>query len=337
MTARQISKEIELKFRRLATQMLPKANYSSALVINASDGLVCEYLNYLGVPNIFGVESNEALRLLVQQKLPNVSPYERLSQLKAQHFDLIIVQDKVDFLDDATENKIFEKIAKDCSYIIADLFTYDSMTESIFKVFKLSPTEKMSMPTTKKLIDQFPGHLARKVDQAPTHFKNVVRTIWHFRKRLPYAVVLAQRPWSGKTTFARHVFSDLTHIELDKGLVKINNNELEASDAVKNILQAPNCLSMGGKKLYHTLSENNCYIDFVKAVTASIDKGSDKGIIVDGYVPLEQTDNLHQFLADTGYYVVEISLSNAMKPDADYSIQQVQDFYDALYKGANNQ
>jgi len=71
------NKELELKFRRIAQQMLPKSNFSNALVINAGDGLLCEYLQFLGVPQIIGIESNHSLRLAAQSKLPNLvcTPY----------------------------------------------------------------------------------------------------------------------------------------------------------------------------------------------------------------------------------------------------------------------
>ena len=326
MAKKEISKEIKLKFNRLASQMLPKASYSKALVINAGDGLACQYLNYLGVPEVLGIERNSALRQSTQLKLPNMLFFESLSQLDEQHFDLIIVLDKMDFLEHAFENQVFEKISKDCGYIVADLFTYDSMTESVFKAFNLSATEMMSMPTTKKLIDQFSEHIERRIYQEPTHLKNIVRSIWHFRKRLPYAVVLAQSSWSGKTTAARYLFPDLTHISLDQALVKIKRNELPVSDEILKIIHTPALWK--NKKIYQVFAEYGCYLDFVKAALASIKELSHKGIIVDGFVPSEHVEHLHQILSDSGYYVVEISLTNAMKPDAGYSYQQVQKFYD---------
>ena len=324
----EISKEIKLKFNRLATQMLPKASYSKALVINAGDGLVCQYLKYLGVSEVLGIENNSVLRQSIQLKLPNMQILESLSQLDEWRFDLIIVLDKMDFLENEFENHIFKKLSKDCGYIVADVFAFDSMTESAFKILHLSASEQMAIPTTKKLMDQFSEHIERKIYQEPTHLKNIIRTIWHFRKRLPYAVVLGQRSWSGKTTAARQLFPDLTHISFDQALIKIKNNELSVSDQVMKIIHTPALWK--NKKIYQVLAEYGCYLDFVKAALASEEDISHKGIIVDGFVPPEHVGHLHQLLSEKGYYVVEISLTNDMKPDAGYSYQQVQKFYDSF-------
>ncbi len=283
---------------------LPPLLGKSFLDVGCNEGYFCGYAFFNGAKKVTGIDNNPKFI----QKAKSVFPFcnfikQHWDDLpEEKKYDVILCASALHYSDD--QPALVDKLVgllKPNGILVLEVGIAPGNTESWVEVKRSIDTRVFpTWPAMTTLLEKYAFKcMGESVEQAGDPLP---RKIFHITKRKPYAVLLMNKPGSGKSSMARELFKGVPQISLDKILVNITNNTEHVSDDLRNKIQEVSNPSDPSLVINHLFS-CNAWQEFLILI---VQKSKQMDFIFDGFIHQDYQDIVTSFFKQEGYFVVNV-------------------------------
>lgn len=296
-------------FQKLHALHLPSLEGKTVLDVGCNEGFFCGYAAFQKARYVLGVDKNRSFLAKARKYFPQCHflclDWQDLPETK---FDVIIFISAIHYAEDqkAMIDFLMNRLNPD-GFLILEIGLVASNKNKFVKVersidTRLFPTKIKFLEMVKEYAFKYIGKSVKQ-DGDP-----IERYVYHIYNKKPYAILLMDNHYSGKTATALDIFNkDIIYLNGDSLLQKICNDG-EKEEIHKIYKKLNNQDRSNSALLISCICKNNLLENILNII---VQEATSKSFILDMFIPAEHRNKAIECLKNKGFFVINTTLHNS--------------------------
>lgn len=297
-------------YDKLRLLNLPNLKGKSFLDVGCNEGYFCGYAEFCGAKKVTGIDRRPEFLAVARALFPGCQFIcQDWDNLGEEKYDVILNASAIHY---ARDQKALIEL------LVSRLEPHGTLVleigvapgdENRFVEVKRSIDTRL-FPTQAKLEEMLAGYAWKAIDwSVPQAGDPIPRQVVHISRKLPYAILLLDDPFSGKSYTARHIFREGMRIVSGDALYKdILNGKQEAPPIIKKII-ADNRARQDWSYITSLICGFGQFPVYCKWLAELM---GHEDFVLDMYIPADRRETMARILEREGYYVVNVNLQKAV-------------------------
>lgn len=293
---------------KLTLLRIPALTAKSFLDVGCNEGFFCGYALFDGSRKVVGVDVNEQAINSAKQNFPGcnffVQSWDDLSP--DEEFDVILCSSALHY-------------AKDQESLIHLLAGKLSQNGVLILEVGISPGNGLDWVEVKRSIDSRLFPTRNKINKILSRYAYkymgesslqigdpIPRSVFHVRKKKPYAFLLMQDPGAGKTTIRNTLFHEQKIISGDALILNIASGKLHCEKNFQEFI-ANGLNTAKIDMMVRSIFSSQWWRSYLETVLSISSKST---FVYDGYIPASYHEIVTEFFQANGFFPVNLCWSN---------------------------
>lgn len=297
-------------YKKLIALQLPNLKGKSFLDLGCNEGFFCGYATFLGAKKVTGIDINPQFLEFARAYFPQCEFLcQSWDNLPDEKYDVILNASAIHY---ARDQKKFIDLLVDKlepGGILALEIGVAPGDKNEFVEVKRSIDSRF-FPTHAKLADMLKDYAWKYIGPSVNQAGDPVpRQVYHISRKLPYAILALDDPFSGKTFTVNSIFREsIKRISGDQLYYQVAHGEIQAPAAIAEIVRKFDMPLDCGRISNDICLRPRLFNEFCLWLARL---GKNQDFILDMYLPPSVRQSVAQALEAAGYFVVYMNLQKA--------------------------
>ncbi len=294
-------------YAKLRALYLPPLHGKRVLDIGCNAGYFCAWAKFQNAAYVAGVDNRQDVIDTARTTFPEIN-FSCMSwnDLGQEQFDLVLCLSAIHYAEDqdALLHTLMQKVTPD-GILVLELGIAEGTAPEFVEIKRAIDTRLF--PTKAKLQQMLQPYTYKYIGPSvPQMGDPLPRYVYHIQHKKPYAVLLLDGHYCGKTITAKSIFNkNMQYISGDTVLHQINKGTIAASNALnscaKNNTASP---FLDIAQITHSICTANALPDLLECIIAMANK---QDAVIDMYMPTEAHQQVIDTFTEAGFFCVVTS------------------------------
>lgn len=294
--------------KKLNCLYIPNLKGKSVLDVGCNLGFFCGYAAFQKASYVLGIDKDTSFIRQAKQLFPQCHfrcmDWNNLDDTK---FDVILFISAIHYADDQKGmlDFLMSRLNKN-GILILEIGVVNSNENNFVKIKR--SIDSRNFPTRIKLMEMLKDYAYKEIGKSVRQQGDPVdRYVYHIYNKIPYAILLMDKHYSGKTLLSKTIFNkDIYNLSGDYFLYNIGKQNLSNEICkIYNILVREG--TYNSASFINAICNNNLLHVLLKLI---IDKVKNKNFILDMYVPEKFREFAVTYFNNEGYFVSCVNIYN---------------------------
>lgn len=296
-------------YNKLISLQLPNLKGKTFLDVGCNEGFFCGFAQFSGATKVTGVDIKREFLDMAKIYFPECQFIcQDWEDLGPEKYDVILCASAIHYAKD--QPKLIEELVSRLNpggTLVLEIGVAPG-EENEFKEVRRAFDSRL-FPTISKLQQMLDPYASKYIYKSvPQAGDPIPRHVYHIARKLPYATLLLDDPFAGKTQTIKSVFrEDMKVISGDRLYHAARNGDKAVPPEIMAIISSQRGMLDCGQITYQI-----CKAGVLAALCQWIvETAGNQDFILDMYIPEGARSKVADYMEKAGYYVVNVSLQKA--------------------------